>query len=102
MGLGFGSISQGQTCVLVEAVWAISCISSGSKSSCSLTVSCSQGTKAFLFCNSACYKVKGDKLLEDWKVEIHPLPRFLHMGQLQSRAFYGGDMAMMDVYRKMI
>lgn len=101
-GLGLASVFQGQACVLVEAAWGIiSCIVSESKSSCSLTVSCSEGRMGFPLGNYACYNMKG-KAAEDWKVEIHPLLRVLFMGQLQSLAFHRGGMAMTDMCSKTI
>jgi len=100
--LGLGSVFEGQTCVLVEDVCDISCISNESKSSCSLKVVCFEGRRVCPLGNSACYKVKGQEVAEDWKVETHPLPGVVFLGQLQSWAFYRGGMALMDMCRTMI
>lgn len=93
MGLGLCSVFQGHTYALVEAVW---------DTFCPLSESCSVGRRVFTWGSSARYKVEEEELAENWKTEIHPLPRFVFLGQLQSWAFCRGGMAMTDVCRKVI
>lgn len=93
MGLGLCSVFQGHTYALVEAVW---------DTFCPLSESCSVGRRVFTWSSSARYKVEEEELAENWKTEIHPGPRFVFLGQLQSWAFCRGGMAMTDVCRKVI